>query len=301
MVEVLKLIKQVAQVNCNVLITGESGTGKELAASMIHSFSQRRNNNFLAINCGGFAEELLANELFGHEKDAFTGASSARTGLLETASSGTLFLDEIGDMPSSMQAKLLRAIQEQEIIRVGGTHPVPIDVRIISATNQDLKKSLNSGGFRQDLFYRLNVVSVEIPPLRERKDDIPLLANYFLNRTAKRFHREVIGFSDGAMEALKNYYFPGNVRELENIIEHAVALTSDTTIQLKDLPPDLSELDIFSFDQSGNDVMTLKALEQNYIQWVLNRVGRNKTRAARLLGIDRSSLWRHLKGSEFED
>jgi transcriptional regulator with PAS, ATPase and Fis domain len=160
---------------------------------------------------------------------------------------------------------------------------------------------VSSGGFRQDLFYRLNVVSVEIPPLRERRDDIPLLANYFLNRTAKRFHREVSGLSDAAMEALKNYHFPGNVRELENIIEHAVALTSDDTIQLNDLPPDLREIEIFSFDQSDNDVMTLKTLEQNYIQWVLNRVGRNKTKAARLLGIDRSSLWRHLKGSEFED
>ncbi len=301
MVEVLKLIDQVSQVDCNVLITGESGTGKELAASMIHASSQRKHNNFLAVNCGGFAEDLLANELFGHEKDAFTGASSSRSGLLETASGGTLFLDEIGDMPASMQVKLLRAIQEQEIIRVGGTQPISIDVRIISATNQDLIKSVSTGMFRQDLYYRLNVVTIEIPPLRDRKDDIPVLAHYFLNRTAKRFHREVTGFSEEAMEALKNYYFPGNVRELENIIEHAVALTRSQTIELKDLPADLSEIDIFSFEQPDDDVMTLRELEKQYIQWVLNRVAHNKTRAAKLLGIDRSSLWRHLRDSEFED
>ncbi|MBW1697180.1 MAG: sigma-54-dependent Fis family transcriptional regulator [Deltaproteobacteria bacterium] len=301
MVEVVKLIKQVARVNCNVLITGESGTGKELAALMIHYHSQRRNNNFLAINCGGFAEELLANELFGHEKDAFTGASSTRIGLLETASGGTLFLDEIGEMPQSMQVKLLRAIQEQEIIRVGGTRPISIDVRIISATNQDLKKAVHAGLFRRDLYYRLNVVSIDIPPLRKRKEDIPILAHYFLHRTAKRFHRRVSTFSDQAMEALRNYYFPGNVRELENIIEHAVALTRDNTIQLKDLPADLSELEVFSFEASDNKVMTLRKMEQNYIRWVLRRVGHNKTKAAKLLGIDRSSLWRHLKNCEFED
>jgi len=301
MSEVLRLIRQVSQVDCNVLITGESGTGKELAAAMIHAYSKRRSNNFLAVNCGAFTEELLANELFGHEKDAFTGASSSRSGLLEAASGGILFLDEIGDMPASMQVKLLRAIQEQEILRVGGTRPISIDVRIISATNQDLVKSVTTGTFRQDLYYRLNVVSIEIPPLRDRRDDIPLLAHYFLNRTAKRFQREVTGFSEPAMEALKNYYFPGNVRELENIIEHAVALTHSQTIQLKDLPADLPEIDVFSFEQPDDGVLPLKELEKNYIQWVLNRVDRNKTKAAKLLGIDRSSLWRHLRDAEFED
>lgn len=300
-VEVVKLTKQVAQVDCNVLITGESGTGKELAASMIHYHSHRRNRSFLAINCGGFAEDLLANELFGHEKDAYTGASTARAGLLETASGGTLFLDEIGDMPPSMQVKLLRAIQEQEVIRVGGNRPIGIDVRIISATNQELKKAVSAGVFRQDLFYRLNVVSIAIPPLRERREDIPLLAHFFLDRAAKRSHRKITRFSDEAMEALKNYYFPGNIRELENIIEHSVAMARDDIIRLKDLPPDLSEMDVFSFQQTDNKVMSLREIEQNYIQWVLNRVGRNKTKAAKLLGIDRSSLWRHLKHYEIED
>lgn len=217
MVEAIKLMKQIAKVDCNVLITGESGTGKELAASMIHHHSPRRNKRFLAINCGGFAEELLANELFGHEKDAFTGASSARAGLLETASGGTLLLDEIGDMPPSMQVKLLRAIQEQEIIRVGGNRPIPIDVRVISATNQDLKKAVSAGLFRQDLYYRLNVVTIDMPPLRDRKADIPLLAHFFLRRFARQFHREITGLSEETMAVRQGDYFPGNVRELENI------------------------------------------------------------------------------------
>ena len=301
MVEVTKLIKQVATVDCSVLITGESGTGKELAASMIHYHSPRRNKRFLAINCGGFAEELLANELFGHEKDAFTGASSARAGLLETASGGTLLLDEIGDMPPSMQVKLLRAIQEQELIRVGGTRPIPIDVRVISATNQDLKKAVSAGLFRQDLYYRLNVVSIDVPPLRDRRADIALLAHFFLRRFAKQFHREIKGFSEETLEVLRNYYFPGNVRELENIIEHAVAMAREDTVRLKDLPSDFSEIGVFSFEQPDSQVMPLREMERKYIEWVLSRVGRNKTQAAKLLGIDRSSLWRHLKNSEMEE
>jgi DNA-binding NtrC family response regulator len=301
MVEAVKLIKQIARVDCNVLITGESGTGKELAASMIHHYSPRRNKRFLAINCGGFAEELLANELFGHEKDAFTGASSARAGLLETASGGTLLLDEIGDMPLSMQVKLLRAIQEQEVIRVGGNRPIPIDVRVISATNQDLKKAVSAGLFRQDLYYRLNVVSIDLPPLRDRRADVPLLAHFFLRRFAKQFHREIKGLSEETMALLQNYYFPGNVRELENIIEHAVAMARDDTINVRDLPTDFSEIGVFSFEQPDSQVMPLRKMERKYIEWVLSRVGRNKTQAAKLLGIDRSSLWRHLKNSEIQE
>ncbi|MEJ2219482.1 MAG: sigma-54 dependent transcriptional regulator [Desulfobacterales bacterium] len=294
-VEVIKLIKQIAKVDCNVLISGESGTGKELATSMIHYHSLRRRRNFLAINCGGFTEELLANELFGHEKDAFTGASSARAGLLETASGGTLLLDEVGDMPPSMQVKLLRAIQEQEVIRVGGNRPIPIDVRVIAATNQNLKKVVGPGLFRQDLYFRLNVVSINMPPLREHKADIPLIANFFLRRFARQFHREITGFSEEAMALLQNYYFPGNVRELENIIEHAVAVARDETINVRDLPSDFSEISVFSFEQPDSQMMPLREMERKYIEWVLSRVGRNKTRAAKVLGIDRSSLWRHLK------
>jgi DNA-binding NtrC family response regulator len=300
-VEVIKLIKQIAKVDSNVLITGESGTGKELAASMIHYHSPRRNRRFLAINCGGFAEELLANELFGHEKDAFTGASSARAGLLETASGGTLLLDEIGDMPPTMQVKLLRAIQEQELIRVGGNRPIPIDVRVISATNQDLKNAVSAGLFRQDLYYRLNVVTIDIPPLRDRRADIALLAHFFLRRFARQFNREIKGFSEETLAVLQNYYFPGNVRELENIIEHAVAMAQEDVIRVKDLPADFSEIGVFSFEQPDSAVMTLREMERKYIEWVLSRVDRNKTQAAKLLGIDRSSLWRHLKNYEIKD
>ena len=301
MSDVVKLIKQVARTECNVLLTGESGTGKELAAAMIHSYSDRARRKFLAINCGGFTEDLLANELFGHEKGAFTGASNEKAGLLETASGGTLLLDEVGDMPLSMQVKLLRAVEEQTVIRVGGNQPISIDLRVITATNQDLRKAVSAGLFRQDLYYRLNVISIFIPPLRERKKDIPLLAHFFLSRAAKRSKREIKGFSDLALKLLSDYSYPGNVRELENIVERAVALAQEDTIQVKDLPPDLSEINVFSIDYPDSGIRTLQEVEREYIQWVLNRVGRNKTKAAKLLGIDRTSLWRHLKQCEIED
>jgi DNA-binding NtrC family response regulator len=301
MAEVEALIKKVAAVECNVLLTGESGTGKELAATMVHFYSKRRDNKLLGINCGGFAEDLLANELFGHEKGAFTGAATARAGLLEAADGGTLFLDEIGEMPQSMQVKLLRAIQKQEVIRVGGNEPIPIDIRIVSATNQDLKQAIQAGLFRQDLYYRLNVVSISIPPLRERKSDIPLLAHFFLNRAVKRSNRKITGFSEEVVHALKKNAFPGNVRELENVVEHAVAMARTDIIQLKDLPPDFSELDAFSFDRPEQAVLPLREMQKKYIQWVLDQTGRNKIKAAELLGIDRSSLWRHLKKNEIDE
>lgn len=300
-VKAIKLIKQISKVDCNVLFTGESGTGKELAASMIHYHSPRRNRGFLAINCGSFAEELLANELFGHEKDAFTGASSAKAGLLETASGGTLLLDEVGDMPQSMQVKLLRAIQEKELIRVGGNRPIPIDVRVISATNKDLKKAVSTGSFRRDLYYRLNVVTIDIPPLRDRRADITLLAHLFLRRFAKQFRREIKGFSEETLALLQSYFFPGNVRELENIVEHAVAMARDDTVSVKDLPSDFSDIGIFSFEQPDSQMMPLREMQRKYIEWVVGQVGRNKTQAAKVLGIDRSSLWRHLKNSEIKE
>lgn len=299
--EVVKLVEQVAQADCNVLIIGESGTGKEVAARMIHRLSRRAQGKFLAINCGAFTEELLANELFGHEKDAFTGASSTKEGLMESASGGTLFLDEIGDMPLAMQIKLLRAIQEQEIIRVGGTKPIGIDLRIISATNQDLKKAISAGLFRQDLYYRLDVISIRMPALRERKADIPILANYFLERSKKRAGKPIKGFSEEAMEILENYNYPGNVRELENIVERAVALAQDEYIQPWDLPQDIREMEIFSFGKENEGIKNLEEIKHEYIQWVLDKVGRNKTKAAKLLGIDRASLWRYLKKFEIED
>jgi DNA-binding NtrC family response regulator len=299
--EVVRLIEQVAPADCNVLVTGESGTGKELVASLIHHRSRRREARFLAINCGAFAEGLLANELFGHEREAFTGASRARAGLLESASGGTLFLDEVGDMPLSMQAKLLRALEEHEVIRVGGTRTIPIDVRVIAATNQDLNRATDAGLFRRDLYFRLNVVSIAVPPLRERRKDIPLLAHLFLDRAAKRAEKRFAGFSDEAMSVLTEYSFPGNVRELENVVERAVVVASGDTIRLRDLPPDLTEMDVFSFERRGSGIRTLREMQSDYILWVLERVGRNKTKAAELLGIDRSSLWRHLKEREIEE
>ncbi len=300
LLDVKDIISEVAKADCNVLFTGESGTGKELAASLLHHQSQRQNSPYLAINCGAFSEELLTNELFGHEKDAFTGATTTKIGLLETANQGTLFFDEVGDMPQGMQVKLLRAIQEKEIIRVGGTQPVAVDVRIVAATNKDLKKSMSSGFFRQDLYFRLNVVSIRIPPLRERKEDIPLLARYFLEQANKKSHKPVRDVSDLAMRVLTGYDYPGNVRELENIIERAVALSREEDIQVHDLPPDLLEMELYSFEGNDSDIKSLKDLERDYIQWVLAKTGRNKTKAARLLGIDRASLWRRLKKYEIE-
>jgi transcriptional regulator with PAS, ATPase and Fis domain len=288
----------VSKADCNVLLTGESGTGKELVASLLHTQSSRADSQFLAINCGAFTEELLANELFGHEKGSFTGATASKPGLLETVSGGTLLLDEVGDMPLSMQVKLLRAIQEQEVIRVGGNRPFHIDVRIIASTNQDLKAAVNAGLFRHDLYFRLNVVSIYIPPLRERREDIPLLAHYFLDHCLKRTNREIKGFAPEAMRVLMKYDYPGNVRELENIVERAVVLAQSDLIQPADLPNDLSEIDVFSFSQTGSKIKSLEEVQWEYIQWVLHRVGRNKTKAAQALGMDRTTLWRHLKNRE---
>jgi len=299
--EVIRTCREIARTDCNVLLVGESGTGKELAASLIHHNSRRKGGKFLAINCGAFSEELLANELFGHEKGAFTGAGSARAGLLESTSGGTLLLDEVGDMPLAMQVKLLRAIENQEIIRVGGNRPVAIDVRIIAATHQDLKKAVDAGLFRGDLYYRLNVISIIIPPLRERKQDIPLLAHYFLERAQKNSEKEIKGFSEQAMDLLVNYNYPGNVRELENIVERAVAMARGDTIGPGDLPPDLTEIEVFSFEHGDGGIKTLREVQREYIQWVLNRVGRNKSRAAKLLGINRASLWRRLNRDEIDD
>jgi transcriptional regulator with PAS, ATPase and Fis domain len=210
-------------------------------------------------------------------------------------------LDEVGDMPLSMQVKLLRAVEEQTVIRVGGNRPIPIDLRFIAATNQDLKKAVAVGLFRQDLYYRLNVISVAVPPLRERRGDIPLLALFFLNRASRRFKRDIKGFSDEALKLLSDYSYPGNVRELENIVERAVAMAQDDLIQIRDLPPDLHKMDVFSIDFPDSGIRTLAEIDREYIQWVLNRVGRNKTAAAKLLGIDRTSLWRHLKRHELKD
>ncbi|HAK87467.1 MAG TPA: Fis family transcriptional regulator [Nitrospiraceae bacterium] len=297
----LDTAKQIAPTDCNVLINGESGTGKELFARYIHFNSKRSGGPFFAINCGAFTEELLGNELFGHEKGAFTGATEMKKGLIETASGGTLFLDEITEMPPSMQVKLLRVIQEREVLRVGATEPVKIDVRFIAATNRDIQDAIKSKHFRQDLYFRLNVVSLRIPPLSERKDDIPLLSYYFLKKYTAIMKKDLNEISQDVIALLMNYDFPGNVRELENIIERGVALSNGNTIESGHLPDDLRELSIRTFRKKEGKIPSLEEQETAYIKWVLSEAGGNKSLAAQILGIDRVSLWRKLKKHGLED
>lgn len=301
MQRLLDVARQIAPTDCNVLISGESGTGKELFARYIHYNSKRAEGPFFAINCGAFTEELLANELFGHEKGAFTGAITMKKGLIEAASGGTLFLDEITEMPPNMQVKLLRVIQERELLRVGGTEPLKVDVRFIAATNRDIQDSIKSGQFRQDLYYRLNVVSLRIPPISDRRDDIPLLIHYFLKKYSAIMHKDVAAVSEDVIALLMNYDFPGNVRELENIIERGVALTNSNRIEIGHLPEDLRQLNIRTFRKKEGKIPSLEEQEEAYIKWVLKEVGGNKTLAAQILGIDRVSLWRKLKKYGMEE
>ncbi|MHB1390505.1 MAG: sigma-54-dependent transcriptional regulator [Thermoleophilia bacterium] len=291
----LETAGQIAPTDCNVLITGESGTGKELLARYVHFMSRRAEQSFFAVNCGSLNEELLSNELFGHEKGAFTGADTMKKGLIEAAAGGTLFLDEITEMTSAMQVKLLRVIQERELIRLGGTRPVSVDIRIVAATNRDIQAATRDDDFRMDLYYRLNVVSLHIPPLSERRDDIPLLCQYFLQKYSILMKKDVKEMSPEVMALLVTYDFPGNVRELENIVERGVALSHGTVIEMVHLPEDLKELDITTFRKQGDRFPSLEDQEIAYIQWVLKETGGNKTMAANILGIDRVSLWRKIK------
>jgi DNA-binding NtrC family response regulator len=293
--EVQEMIRQIAPTECNVLITGESGTGKELVARSIHAQSPRSKGPFVAFNSGAFSEELIANELFGHEKEAFTGALTCRAGLLETANAGTLFMDEIGDMPLSMQLKLLRVIQEREVTRVGGTRPVTLDVRILAATARDLKVAVTEGLFRQDLYYRLNVVNIVLPKLSDRKEDIPLLVYHILEKLKKQMKREITGISGQAMNLLQGYAYPGNVRELENMLERALAMCEGEVIQPWNLPPDLEGLELYSYERINGALLNLDELERDYIIHVLKLSGGSRARAAHILGIDRVSLWRKMK------
>ncbi len=292
---VMKTIHQIASAITSVLILGESGTGKELAARSIHQLSPRARRSFVAFNCGSFTEDLMANELFGHEKGAFTGANREKAGLLETADGGTVFLDEIGDMPQTMQIKLLRAIQEREVLRVGGVRPHPVDVRFIAATHRDLNEDIQQGLFRQDLYYRLNVITIHLPPLSGREGDIQLLANYFLALKRRAMHKAVRSIHPEALALLNRHSWPGNVRELENVIEHGVALATGEAIITVDLPEYLRELSIETYRQPAGSIPTLIEQEQRYICWVIEKYGGNKTQAAAVMGIDRVSLWRKLK------
>jgi DNA-binding NtrC family response regulator len=295
MQRLLEMARQVAVSNTNILISGESGTGKELMARYLHAYSGRNQDTFLAINCGALQEELLANELFGHEKGAYTGANQAKPGLIEAAHGGTLFLDEIAEMSLAMQVKLLRVIQEREVQRLGSTQAIGVDIRLITATHRDLHKEVAAGRFRQDLYYRLNVVELHLPPLAERKDDIPLLAFYFMRKHALRMGRDVEDIEAAAMAMMNDYDYPGNIRELENIIERAVTLAKGSVLTSKQLPPTLVERAIHVVREESDRMPTLAEREVDYIKYVLQRSGQNRTQAAKVLGIDRVSLWRKLK------
>jgi DNA-binding NtrC family response regulator len=296
MIELYMEIARVASYRSTVLIIGESGTGKELVARAIHAHSPRAARPFIAVNCGALAETLLEAELFGHTRGSFTGAVADKKGLFEEAEGGTIFLDEIGETSPALQVKLLRALQEGEIRRVGSTRALRIDVRVIAATNRNLEEEVKAARFREDLYYRLSVITLKVPPLRERREDISLLAHHFLRRTCEETGKRIT-LSEGVLELLKNYEWSGNVRELENTIEHAVLHTRGQVITEDDLPPRLraaraaAKPDALG-SQMFTDLPSLEELERRYLIYVLEAVGGNRTRAAETLKIDRRTLYR---------
>ncbi|MBS1189541.1 MAG: response regulator [Rhodocyclaceae bacterium] len=294
MLRLLDMARQIAPTGCSALITGESGTGKELFARYLHQHSGRREGRFVAVNCGALQEDLLTNELFGHERGAFTGADRQKPGLIEMADGGTLFLDEIAEMTPAMQVRLLRVIQEREVLRVGGTTPLKVDVRFLAATNRNLSEAVASGRFRSDLFYRLNVVNLELPPLRERRDDIALLAHFFLRRASLAMGKAIDDITPEAMRLLTRYDHPGNVRELMNLIERGVAIGRGDSLGLADLPESLRAISMRISGPSAS-LPTLEGNEAAYIAQVLEYTEGNRNRAAEILGIDRVSLWRRLR------
>jgi DNA-binding NtrC family response regulator len=294
--EVFDLIRRVADSQTNVLITGESGTGKELAAKAIHFNSDRKGGPFVPVNCAAIPEALLESELFGHMRGSFTDAKGDKRGLFEEAHGGTLFLDEISELPVMLQAKILRAIQEKEIRRVGSTKAVAVDVRIIAATNLSLTDEVKAKRFREDLYYRLNVIEIRMPPLRERREDIPLLVDAFLKKCAEASRKAVKGLAESALALLMDYPWPGNVRELENVIERAVTLTRGEKVMPEDLPPAIhgSRGDRKVIDDAADRTLPLEDVEKEYILRILEKTGGNKYQAAQLLGIDRKTLYRKL-------
>jgi two-component system, NtrC family, response regulator AtoC len=292
------VIARVADSDASVLITGESGTGKEVVARALHTTSRRQEGPFVAINCAAMPEPLLESELFGHARGAFTDAKEARVGLFARASRGTIFLDEIGDMPLGLQPKLLRVLQERTVRPLGSTNEVPIDVRVVAATNRDLESAIEERRFREDLYFRLNVIHIELPPLRARAGDILLLTAHLLNKTAEREKKSIVGVSPAAAEKLVAYSWPGNVRELQNCIEHAVALARYDQITPEDLPDKIrsyksSHVLVAADDPS--ELVPMEEVERRYILRVLEAVGGNKTAAARVLGIERKTLYRKLE------
>jgi len=294
-----QLVAQVARNPVTVLIVGESGTGKELIARAIHRLSPRHAGPFVPVNVAAIADGLLESELFGHERGAFTGANARKLGKFELAQAGTLFLDEIATLRVDLQAKILRVLQEREIERVGGARRMKIDVRVVAATNADVRAAVQAGTLREDLYYRLNVVRIQAPPLRDRREDIPLLVQHLIRRFNRRFGKRLAGISPGALEALQGYSWPGNVRELQNIIERSVALVDGPLIELRDLPLDLMLPD-HQAGSAGDTVLPLRhardQFERQLVLRVLDRVDGNLTQAARLLGLHRNSLAARLQG-----
>lgn len=300
MQEIYDILPDVAKTKSTVLIEGKSGTGKELIAHAIHKNSPRRDGAFVKVNCGALAEGILESELFGHVKGAFTGAISNRIGRFELANGGTIFLDEIGDISLSTQIRLLRVLQEEEFERVGDTKRIKIDVRVIAATNKNLKKAIDIGEFRQDLYYRLRVVPIYLPPLRDRKDDIPLLINCFLKRFNAEIGKRVNNVSPKVMEVLMNYDYPGNIRELENILEHALILCQGNTILPEHLPKDITHPDNLIVDAALRDEQPLRSIERELFIKVLEQTGWNHKKASDRLRISRTTLWRKIKALGIE-
>lgn len=291
MKRVMEIVERVSTTNATVLITGESGTGKELIASAVHYSSDRSDKSYITVNCGALPENLIESELFGHDKGSFTGAVSKKLGRFERANKGSIFLDEIGELSLSVQVKLLRVLQEKEIERVGGTETIDIDVRIIAATNKDLKKMVEEGTFREDLYYRLNVIPIQLPALRERKEDIKLLVEYFLEKYCKEMGRDSMKISIEAINILTNYSFKGNIRELENIIERLVILSEGTLIDKNDLPREIlfESSREFQFKLPSNGI-NLEKIEKSFILQALKICDHNQTKAAKLLGVTRHTL-----------
>lgn len=298
MQKIFAMVKKVSMVNCNVLLMAETGTGKQMVAKAVHALSPRKKEPFVYFNCGGFNEELISSELFGYEKGAFTGADKTKIGLLESASGGTVLLDEIGEMPLSMQVKFLHVLQERQVIRVGGIRPIDLDIRIIAATNKNLEELIAAGEFREDLFYRLNVVNIRLPRLADRRDDIPLLISHFIEKFNLAFNKQIVRVAPQALDLLEHYDYPGNVRELENIVQRAVALTETEEIRIGDLPSKFQKMAKDMIRQE--DLLPLEEVEKRHIQKVLEATDYNINLSSKILAISRTTLWRRMRKLGFE-
>ena len=303
MQRIFRFVTKIAPTESAVLITGESGTGKELLARSIHFQSKRAHKPFQAVNCGALPENLLESELFGHARGAFTGATTDKKGLFEQADGGTIFLDEVGELSPPSQVKLLRALQDGEVRAVGSNTSIRVDVRPISATNRDLRKAMSDGVFREDLYYRINVFHIELPPLRERREDIALLAGYFMDRYTRRMKKTLKGFSEDAQMLLLRHNYPGNVRELENAVQRAVAVAEGSVVRPEDLPQEMRKAAQPRLEGPKGvleipEGLALEDVEQLYIRHTLDQLGGNTSKAARRLGVSRSTLWRKLKKME---